>query len=123
THLVATVVSIALAPRPPAQQQQPALVANTQPATPITRGATVQSFHIASSILSEKRLIHLVLPESFAKSAPERRYPVAIVLDGEDNVPSVAAAASELARNGQIPELLIVAIPNVEGATFEESAE
>jgi hypothetical protein len=123
-HLVplTLVPFLVLAPRFPAQEA-PALVADAQHAVAITRGATVQTLRIESRILEETRPIHVVLPASFRESAPERRYPVAIVLDGEDNVPSVAAVASELARNGQIPELVIVAIPNLEGATWEESAE
>ena len=55
-----------------------------------------------------------MLPASFADSAPDRRYPVTIVLDGEDNVPPVAAVSDELSRNGQIPESVIVAIPNTD---------
>lgn len=106
----------------PAPQEGPALVAPALRDVPVTRGVSAQTFQIDSSILAETRRIHVVLPVSFARSAPERRYPVAIVLDGEDNVPPVAAVSSELARNGQIPEMVILAIPNVEGGTFEEAA-
>src|SRR6185295_12939416 len=42
------------------------------------------------------------------------RYPVMIVLDGEANLPPVAAVTDELSRNGQIPESVIVAIPNTD---------
>jgi hypothetical protein len=106
-----------------AAQDSPALVADPTHAIAITRGESVQTFRIESLALEETRTVHVVLPASFARSAKERRYPVAIVLDGEDNVPSVAAVASELARNGQIPELVIVAIPNVEVAGFEASSD
>jgi pimeloyl-ACP methyl ester carboxylesterase len=94
-------------------RQDRALVLDPGPATPLLRGETTKTFRIESLALDETRTVHVVFPASFAASAPERRYPVAIVLDGEDNVPSAAAVASELARNGQIPELLLVAIPNV----------
>jgi len=55
-----------------------------------------------------------MLPASFAERAPNRRYPVTIVLDGEANVPPVAAVSDELSRNGQIPESVIIAIPNTD---------
>jgi predicted alpha/beta superfamily hydrolase len=101
-------------------QQTPSLVAVADGGVSISRGATVQSYQIASSILKETRRIYVVLPASFSRSAPGRRYPVTVVLDGEDNVPPVAAVSDELSRNGQIPETVIVAIPNVAGATVQE---
>lgn len=55
-----------------------------------------------------------MLPASYSQSAPDRRYPVTIVLDGEANVPPVTAVSDELSRNGQIPESIIVAIPNLD---------
>src|SRR6185503_16461885 len=114
-------VAVAGASASPAQeataQEGPALVRDAFQALPLTRGIALQTFRIDSSILEETRVVHVVLPPSFARSAPERRYPVTIVLDGEDNVPSAAAVSAELARNGQIPEMLIVAIPNVEGTS------
>ena len=93
-------------------QQKPVLVAEPGHVVSTSRGSRAQSFHIASSILEETRRIYIVLPASFADSAPDRRYPVTIVLDGEDNVPAVAAVSDELSHNGQIPESVIVAIPN-----------
>lgn len=108
---------------PAARSAPPSLVVNPDSAVPLTRGASVQSLRIASDVLKQSREIFVVLPASFSRSAPERRYPVLIVLDGEDTVPSAAAVASELARNGQIPECLIVAIPNRPGKTDEESMQ
>ena len=102
-------------------QQTPSLVAEPGHTISTSRGATAQSFQIASVILKETRRIYIVLPASFSHSAPDRKYPVTIVLDGEDNVPPVAAVSDELSRNGQIPEMVIIAIPNVEGATLEEA--
>lgn len=55
-----------------------------------------------------------MLPASFSESAPDRRYPVTIVLDGETSVPLVTSVSDELSRNGQIPESVIVAIPNTD---------
>lgn len=90
------------------------LVAEPDRAVSISRGSSAQAFQIESAILKETRPINVVLPASFAQSAPERRYPVTIVLDGEASVPPVTAVSDELSRNGQIPETIIVAIPNLD---------
>ena len=95
-------------------QQAPSLVAENGHFVSVSRGSSAQSFQIASTILKETRRIYIVLPASFAKSAPDRRYPVTVVLDGEANVPPAAAVSDELSRNGQIPESVIVAIPNTD---------
>ena len=95
-------------------QSPPSLIAEPSHSLSTSRGATAQSFQITSAILKETRRIYVVLPGSFARSAPERKYPVTIVLDGEDNVPPVAAVSDELSRNGQIPEMVVVAIPNID---------
>ena len=80
----------------------------------VSRGSSAQAFTITSAILKETRKIYVVLPASFSQSAPDRRYPVTIVLDGEANVPPVTAVSDELSSNGQIPESVIVAIPNTD---------
>ena len=109
-----SIVVGAASARPPQAQQTPSLVAEVGHVVSVSRGSSAQSFEIASTILKEKRRIYVVLPASFAQSAPDRRYPVTIVLDGEANVPPVAAVSDELSRNGQIPESVIVAIPNTD---------
>lgn len=111
--LFAAVLLISLSFAPSAQAQQPpTLVAEAGHAIRDSRGDGAQSFQITSAILKETRRIYIVLPLSYAQSAAERRYPVTIVLDGEANVPPAAAVSYELSRNGQIPESVIVAIPN-----------
>jgi S-formylglutathione hydrolase FrmB len=95
-------------------QQTPTLVSEAGHVVSVSRGGSVQTFQIASTILKQTRRIYVVLPASFAQSSASRRYPVTIVLDGEANVPPVAAVSDELSRNGQIPESVIVAIPNTD---------
>jgi hypothetical protein len=51
-----------------------------------------------------------VLPPSFSQTGDERRYPVAVVFDGEVNVPTLASVSEELTRQGLIPEKIFVAI-------------
>lgn len=114
----------ALAPLPlgSPRSDEPTLVPSPAGPTPLTRALGIETLTLDSAILGETRTVHLVLPPSFARTSPERRYPVAVVLDGEENVPPAAAVAAELARNGQVPELLLVAIPNLAGAGWEDTA-
>ena len=119
SHNLLMVLSVLLggtmtAARPVQVQQPPSLAAEADRAVPTSRGSVAQSYQIASAILQETRRVFVVLPPSFAQSGPERRYPVTVVLDGEASVPPVAAVSDELSRNGQIPESVIVAIPNTD---------
>lgn len=95
-------------------QQSPSLVPEADHVIRGSRGDGAQSFQINSAILKETRRIYIVLPVSYSQSAPDRRYPVTIVLDGEANVPPAAAVSHELSLHGQIPESVIVAIPNID---------
>jgi hypothetical protein len=106
----------------PAQAQQPpSLVAEAGRAVSASRGSVAQSFQIASAILKETRRILVVLPASYSQSAPDRRYPVTVVVDGESLTAPVAVVSDELSRNGQIPESVIVGIENVGEADFASS--
>ena len=106
-------VGISIA-QPAQAQQTPALIAEEDRVVPVSRGSRAQAFQITSAILKETRRINVVLPASYSQSSSDRRYPVTIVLDGEANVPPVAAVSDELSRNGQIPESVIIAIPNID---------
>src|SRR5262245_31737066 len=99
-------------------RQTPLLVAETGRAVPASRGGVAESFQISSAILKETRRILVVLPASYSRSAPDRRYPVTVVADGEYLIASVAAVSDELSRNGQIPESVIVGIENVGGSDW-----
>jgi uncharacterized protein len=113
-HLPLAVVCSLLPALAGGAQQTPSLTAEAGHTISDSRGAGAQSFQIASAILKETRRIYVVLPASYSRSAPDRRYPVTVVLDGEENVPPAAAVVHELSRNGQIPESVIVAIPNTD---------
>jgi enterochelin esterase-like enzyme len=95
-------------------QQPPSMVAEANHNVRDSRSNGAQAFRIASAILKETRQVYIVLPASYSQSASDRRYPVTIVLDGEANVPPATAVSYELSRNGQIPESVIVAIPNID---------
>src|SRR5215813_10068828 len=101
--------------RPFQARQTPLLVAETGRAVPASRGGVAESFQICSTILKETRRILVVLPASYSHSAPDRKYPVTVVVDGEYLLPTVATVADELTRNGQIPESVILGIENTRG--------
>jgi predicted alpha/beta superfamily hydrolase len=62
-----------------------------------------------STVLNEDREYQVALPASYNWSSP-RRYPVLYVLDAESEFLHTAADAEFLAKQGEIPELLIVGI-------------
>ncbi|MEW6213261.1 MAG: alpha/beta hydrolase-fold protein, partial [Acidobacteriota bacterium] len=103
-------------------QQSPSLVSEAGRTVAAFRGSNAQSFKITSAIMKETRRILVALPASYSQSAPDRRYPVMVVVDGEYLIAPVAAVSDELSRNGQIPESVIVGIENVGGADFESSS-
>src|SRR4026209_2639415 len=102
----------------PATQSSPVLVADRNGAVPASRGGSAQSFQIASAIMKETRRILIVVPASYTRSAPDRRFPVTVVVDGEYLIAPVTAVTDELTRNGQIPESVIVGIENIGGSDF-----
>ncbi|HKP14738.1 MAG TPA: alpha/beta hydrolase-fold protein [Gemmatimonadaceae bacterium] len=108
-------VTLSLAVRRPADalgqgtDAAPALVAIASSAP---RADATRHFSIASKVLGETRRIGIAFPASYTRSAAEHRYPVAIVLDGESLLAPAASVSATLADNGQIPELVVVAIEN-----------
>ncbi|HVT37602.1 MAG TPA: alpha/beta hydrolase-fold protein [Gemmatimonadaceae bacterium] len=93
-------------------QAAPALVAEAGHPLPNASARDLQTFQIASAVLHETRRIYVSLPGSFAKSAATRRYPVTVVVDGEELTQPVIAASEHLIRMGQIPEAIIVGVEN-----------
>lgn len=76
--------------------------------------AGLQTFQISSAILGETRTIHVALPASFDRSSASRRYPVVVVVDGEELTSVVKPVSEHLSRMGQIPESIIVGIENTD---------
>ncbi len=93
-------------------QHAPSLVDERGRNIPASWGSNAQSFLIASAIMKETRRVLVVLPASYLQSAPERRYPVTVVVDGDFLMAPVATVSDDLSRNGQIPESVIVGIEN-----------
>jgi hypothetical protein len=79
---------------------------------PAAAAAEPITIEIASAILKETRRVRVSLPASFTRSPPTRRYPVTIVFDGGSLLAPVETVSRELARNGQIPEMILVGVEN-----------
>ena len=60
-------------------------------------------------MLNEERTYRVSLPDSYA-AEEDRRYPVLYVLDGQTHFLHTSGAASYLAAQGEIPEMIVVAI-------------
>ena len=67
-----------------------------------------------SQVLGEARDFIVHLPASYS-AEPQRRYPVLYVLDGTSQDGHTARTAAMLAREGVMPEIIIVGLPNVRG--------
>jgi predicted alpha/beta superfamily hydrolase len=78
-------------------------------ATPI---AGAERFTLASKVLGEERALLVSFPDSYARTA--NRYPVLYLTDGETQFGHTSATASFLARNGFMPEVIVVGIVNTD---------
>lgn len=67
---------------------------------------------IESKNLKEQRYINVSLPINYLESASNIEYPLIVVLDGELLFSSVASYAQLQAMNSQMPEAIVVGIPN-----------
>lgn len=68
-----------------------------------------QTQRIHSAVLNEDRSYQVYLPDSYGW-AKDRRYPVLYVLDGESHFAHTAGSVDYLAAQGEIPEMIVVAI-------------
>jgi predicted alpha/beta superfamily hydrolase len=67
---------------------------------------------IQSKVLNEERTYFLELPESYETSSKE--YPILVLLDGEVTYHSHSGILKQMVQGGQIPEMIIIAITNVD---------
>lgn len=80
-----------------------------QNSTPFSIGKT---FKIHSKILNEDRTYILELPSSYETSKQD--YPILVLLDGEMSYHSHSGILNHMTQGRQIPEMIIVAITNVD---------
>ncbi len=71
-----------------------------------------ESVIIHSDILNEDRKLLISLPENYQTN--HNKYPVLYVLDGNTHFQHASAAASYLAAYGFVPDIIVVAIVNVD---------
>jgi predicted alpha/beta superfamily hydrolase len=90
----------------------------TQVATEPLPGYRVEERVLTSKALGEERPYVVGLPDSYSRDSG-RRYPVIYVLDGLSQGTPVAKAAAQMSRDKLMPELIVVAIPNVSAAGRE----
>lgn len=74
----------------------------------ISLGKTIE---FTSKVLNEKRDILIYTPTGYEDS--NRNYPTLYVIDGAENFFIATAIVDFLSRNGQIPRMIVVGIPNV----------
>jgi hypothetical protein len=96
-YLIFATVVVALAPTVPAT------------ATTIVVG---ERLTLPSQVLSEERAVLVSLPASYTRSV--QKYPVLYLTDAQWQFEQTRATATFLARNGLIPEMIIVAVTNTD---------
>ncbi len=69
-----------------------------------------EQFVIRSKLLSEDRSVFVSLPDNYGWSG--QRYPVLYLTDGQWQLDHARTSAAFLARNGIIPEMIVVGITN-----------
>ncbi len=78
-------------------------------AEPITIGETVK---IQSKVLGEERTVLVSTPPNYAQS--RERYPVLYMTDGDAHLTHTRGTVDFLARNGLMPNLIIVGVANTD---------
>ncbi len=99
--LIATVTALLLAVPAAAQESPPKSL-------DIVFG---QAYPLYSQTLGEQREIFVYTPTGYDRT--DRAYPVLYVLDGNAHFRHATATAEFLSRTGQVPQVIVVAIPNV----------
>ncbi len=69
-----------------------------------------QSTVLFSTVLDEERPIFIACPDDYAEN--NNRYPVLYTLDAEQYFQYTVSLVQSLAKNGRIPQMIVVGIPN-----------
>lgn len=81
----------------------------THAGTPLVLGERLQ---LPSKVLGEERTIFVSVPDSYARTA--LTYPVLYLTDAETQFEHTSATAAFLARNGFMPEVIVVGVRNTD---------
>ncbi len=84
-----------------------ALLSPRSSAEPVTVGETIR---IPSKVLGEERTILVSTPRGYERGT--ERYPVLYMTDGEAHLVHTRGTVDFLARNGRIPDLIVVGVAN-----------
>ncbi len=71
-----------------------------------------KSIHLESKVLGEERQIMVYLPDGYDQTTT--KYPVLYLLDGRTHFQHASSTVQFLSRNGRIPQMIVVAIVNVD---------
>ena len=74
--------------------------------------AVGERFVLHSAVLGEDRAVLVAPPPGYAEGGD--RYPVVVTTDGDAHLVHLRGTASFLARNGLMPEVIVVGIPNTD---------
>jgi len=77
--------------------------------TPLVVGERIP---LPSRVLGEERTLFISVPDSYARTT--RRYPVLYLTDAEAQFEHTAATAAFLAKNGFMPEVIVVGLTNTD---------
>ena len=75
-------------------------------------GFTLQKDSLQSDILKQKRFLSIYLPEGY--DAPDAKFPVIYVLDGDWECQNTLSTARFLNQNGKMPKAIVVGISNID---------
>jgi len=78
----------------------------------VEKSSRNRDIQITSNILQETRQISIYLPDGYAYS--ETKYPVLYLLDGGSHLQHASAAADFHSGQGTIPDIIVVAIHNID---------
>ena len=81
----------------------------THAATPLALGERLQ---LPSKVMGEERTLFVSVPASYARTT--RLYPVLYLTDAETQFEHTSATAAFLARNGFMPEVIVVGVKNTD---------
>lgn len=95
---------------------QQALAQTAPTAAPLVAGNATdvlagQRVTVTSHILGEQRELLIHLPQDYARSS--QRYPVIVLLDGNNHFLYASGTVDFLSRNGRMPEAILVAVPTM----------
>lgn len=101
---------------------------SAQAQTPTEAAINLRTIRMKSAVMNEERTILVRTPAGY-ENQPEVRFPVLYLTDGDTHLGHTAATVEFLARNGRMPEMIIVGVTNTDrtrdltptkGVTFRE---